>query len=164
MRDYDAEYDDELPEPTRRRSFDEGEADLPLQRPRLRRRARGEARDRESLKQLVRDIPSFLKLLGRLVRDPRVSRVDKGLLVVTIAYVVSPFDLIPDFIPVLGELDDAYLLALALARLLNNAGIDLLLEHWDGDVASLELAISALDRAGSVLPEPIRGLLRRRVR
>ena len=85
-------------------------------------------------------------------------------MVATIGYILMPLDLIPDFIPFLGQIDDLYLLALALDRLMNNAGIDLLLEHWNGDVSSLETAISALDKAGSFLPEKIRSLLRQRVR
>ena len=76
-----------------------------------------------------------------------------------VAYLFVPADLIPDWIPALGEIEDVFLLALALSRLLNNAGIDVLMDHWDGDMASLEAALSALDRAGSLLPEPVRGLL-----
>lgn len=138
--------------------------DLPaIQRPRLRRRDRGDVRDRETMKHLIRDLPRFVKLLWGLYRDPRVSLVDKGLVAATVAYIVVPFDLVPDFLPVLGQIDDIYLLALALDRLLNNAGVDVLLEHWEGEVASLEMAISALDKAGSFLPEQVRALLRKRV-
>lgn len=136
-----------------------------LQVPRLRRRKRkAEAREKENLKGLIRDIPNFLKLLGRLARDPRVSRIDKGIVVATIAYLLMPLDLIPDMIPFLGQLDDLYLLALALDRLLNNAGVDVLLDHWDGEIENLETAISALDRAGSFLPDGIRSLLHQKVR
>lgn len=138
--------------------------DLPaIQRPRLRRRDRGDVRDRETMKHLIRDLPKFLKLLWGLYRDPRVSIVDKGLVAATVAYIVVPFDLVPDFLPVLGQIDDIYLLALALDRLLNNAGVDVLLEYWEGEVASLEMAITALDKAGSFLPEQVRALLRKRV-
>ena len=131
----------------------------PIQRPRL-RRGRAAVRDRETLMRLVRDIPSFLKLLGRLARDSRVSKVDKAIVAATIGYIVMPMDFIPDFLPFIGQVDDIYLLALALDRLLNNAGIDLLLEHWDGDVGSLETAITALDKAGSFLPSQVRSLVR----
>lgn len=124
-------------------------------------RGRGDA-DGFSVGTLVRQIPNFLKLLGRLVRDPRVSVVDKGILAASIAYIVSPFDLITDFIPVIGQLDDIYLLALSLNRLVNNAGMEVLLDHWDGDEESLEEVMGALDRAGEMLPAPIRQLLRRR--
>lgn len=135
-----------------------------IQRPRLRRRNPSEKHDRETLKQLIRDLPRFVALLWGLYRDHRVSILDKGLVIATIGYIIMPMDLIPDFIPVLGQLDDLYLLALALDRLLNNAGVDVLLEHWRGEVASLEVAISALDRAGSFLPEQVRNLLHQKVR
>ena len=136
------------------------EESLPIQKPRLRRRGRTDLRDREAVMRLVKDIPAFLKLLGRLARDPRVSKVDKAIVLATIGYIVMPLDFIPDFWPFLGQIDDLYLLALALDRLLNNAGIDLLLEHWDGDVGSLETAITALDKAGSFLPSQVRALVR----
>jgi uncharacterized membrane protein YkvA (DUF1232 family) len=162
MRDFGSDpIDDFAPD----RGRDEMAEDdlLAIQRPRLRRRSRGEGKDRETAKGLIRDIPNFLRLLGSLARDSRVSLVDKAIVVATVGYILMPMDLIPDFIPFLGQIDDLYLLALALDRLMNNAGIDLLLEHWNGDVASLETAISALDRAGSFLPEKIRSLLRQRV-
>ncbi len=165
MRDHDLNLTDDAETATRpgvrELPHDEG---MPMQRPRLRRRARGDAADRETLKQLIRDLPAFVKLLLRLYRDSRVSRVDKGIVLATVAYLVVPMDLVPDWIPFLGQIDDIYLLALALDRLLNNAGIEVLLDHWDGDVASLEMAISALDKAGSFLPEPVRAFLHQKVR
>ena len=136
------------------------EESVPIQKPRLRRRGRTDVRDKTAVMRLVRDIPAFLKLLGRLARDPRVSKMDKAIVVATIGYIVMPMDFIPDFLPFIGQVDDLYLLALALDRLLNNAGIDLLLEHWDGDVESLETAIAALDKAGSFLPSQLRALVR----
>ncbi|CAN5331716.1 hypothetical protein BH23GEM4_BH23GEM4_07650 [soil metagenome] len=148
------EYD--LPTRDRERDLE------PLSTPRLRRRPREED-DEQSLMGLVRDIPSFVKLLGRLATDPRVSTLDKGIVAATVGYLLMPMDIIPDFIPFLGQVDDIYLIALALDRLLNNAGVDVLLEHWDGDVASLEMAIDALDKAGSFLPDPVRSLLGQRL-
>jgi uncharacterized membrane protein YkvA (DUF1232 family) len=153
-----AEHHAELPAPEHHEEL------AAIQRPRLRRRQRGDVRDRETLLQLARDLPKFVRLLWGLYRDPRVSVFDKGLVVATIAYIVMPLDLIPDFLPLLGQIDDIYLLALALDRLLNNAGVDVLLEHWEGEVSSLELAISALDKAGSFLPEQVRALLHQKVK
>ncbi|HEX5726717.1 MAG TPA: DUF1232 domain-containing protein [Longimicrobiaceae bacterium] len=148
------------PRPRDDEEEDEGEEDghRRLPAPRLRRRPRaGDARDRETLKALIRDIPNFVKLFWRLARDRRVSVLDKALVAAVAAYVVSPIDLIPD-IGVLGQVEDVYLLALVTRRLLNNAGIDVLLDHWDGELSSLEAALDALDRAGSVLPDRVRGL------
>lgn len=139
------------------------ERDLePLSTPRLRRRPRNED-DEQSLLGVIRDLPNFVKLLGRLATDPRVSAVDKGIVAATVGYLLMPLDIIPDFIPFLGQVDDIYLIALALDRLLNNAGVDVLLEHWDGDIGSLEMAVDALDKAGSFLPDPVRSLLGQRI-
>lgn len=136
----------------------------PLATPEASGRARvPEAGDRESLIGLVRDIPNFGRLLYGLARDPRVSSVDKGIVIATIGYLLMPLDLIPDFIPFLGQLDDIYLLALAVDRLMNNSGMDVLLDHWHGDPSSLEMLLGALDKAGSFLPEPVRRLLHRRM-
>ncbi len=167
--------DDEAPHPprARRRPREEAPDDdelvgaRRLEAPRLRRSPRrpgaGDGDIRDTLRGVVRDVPHFLKLLGRLARDPRVSPVDKGIVVAVLAYMVMPVDVIPDFLgPVIGQIDDFYLLALALSRLLNNAGIELLLEHWDGDVSTLETVLTLLDRAGSVLPDRVRMLLGRR--
>jgi uncharacterized membrane protein YkvA (DUF1232 family) len=135
----------------------EDENDFPA--PRLRRRARAETGDRETVMHLIRDVPHFAKLFYRLARDPRVSRLDKGLVLAALGYILLPEDLIPDEIPYLGHVDDVFLLALAFDRLLRHAGIDVLLDHWDGDPASLEMVIAALDRAGSILPDRLMSLL-----
>jgi len=56
--------------------------------------------------QVLTHLPDFIRLYWRLFRDARVSIVAKALLVLTLAYVIWPADLIPDFVPVLGEVDD----------------------------------------------------------
>jgi uncharacterized membrane protein YkvA (DUF1232 family) len=56
--------------------------------------------------QVLRHLPNFMRLYWRLFRDPRVSILPKALLVLTLVYVISPFDVIPDFLPVIGEMDD----------------------------------------------------------
>jgi uncharacterized membrane protein YkvA (DUF1232 family) len=144
----------------RRSYFDDDEGDLG---PRPARRPRGRGKgDREgaSLMSFVRDVPAYAKLLARLAVDPRVSKVDKGIVAAVLVYVVSPVDLVPDWVfPVVGQMEDAYLLALALSRLVNNAGMDVLLDHWDGDPASLGMALDALDGAAALLPGPVRSIL-----
>ena len=141
----------------------------PVQAPRLRRFRRereaggggGGGGRGDTMRQVLRDLPNFATLLGRLAVDPRVSRLDKAIVLAALGYMLMPVDLLPD-LPVIGQVDDVYLIALALDRLLNNAGIDTLLDHWDGDPESLEAALAALDRAGSFLPQGIRNLLGQR--
>jgi uncharacterized membrane protein YkvA (DUF1232 family) len=124
------------------------------------RASRAPARGVElDLRGMVKEIPHFLRLLWGLARDPRVSNADKAIVVGAIAYAALPADLIPDWIPGLGEIEDVFLVALALSRLLSHAGEEVLMDHWDGDVDTLEAAIDALDGATQFLPSSIRGLL-----
>jgi uncharacterized membrane protein YkvA (DUF1232 family) len=136
-------------------SYRELQAAHELRPPRLRRRAVAAERRRGQalVAQLARELSCFAKLLYRLARDPRISRLDKLLLLSALAYVVAPRDLIPDRIPVLGQLDDVLVAMLVLRRLFRHAGIDLLLEHWEGDPATLEALLELVDR-GAVLPAP----------
>jgi uncharacterized membrane protein YkvA (DUF1232 family) len=110
----------------------------------------------------IRQLPQYVRLLGGLVKDPRVSMMDKMLVLGAIAYIVMPIDLIPDFIPFFGEIDDVYLLVLALQRMVANAGRVVLLDHWVGnpaDLADLNLK-GALAAAAFFLPKRIRRRLR----
>ena len=87
---------------------------------------------------LVRLVPDCEVLFKRLLGDPRVDWWRKALLIGVIGYVVSPIDLVPDFIPIAGQFDDAILVVLAIRVLLRAAGPRLLSEHWPGPARSLE--------------------------
>jgi uncharacterized membrane protein YkvA (DUF1232 family) len=76
-------------------------------------------------------IPDCIALVRRLLSDPRVPR-RKLLLFLLVGYLAMPFDLVPDFIPVAGQLDDAILVALVLRAILRAGGEELLREHWPG--------------------------------
>lgn len=108
--------------------------------PRTRSAVRSEARAgaKRTLLDTIRQLPSYLRLLGGLLVDRRVSVLDKALVAGAIAYIVSPLDLIPDFIPFLGEVDDIFLLMTALERLVRNAGADVVHDHWRGDPGEIE--------------------------
>jgi uncharacterized membrane protein YkvA (DUF1232 family) len=93
------------------------------------------------VRALVGFLPDCLVLFRRLARDRRVPRSRKLMLLAVAAYLAFPFDLIPDFIPVLGQLDDALVLALALRSLARAAGPDLLAEHWPGPDPSLRTVL-----------------------
>ena len=113
----------------------------------------------------ILELPRFLRLLWGLVTDRRVSAVDKLLVAGAIAYIVMPADLIPDVIPFLGEVDDVYLLILALRRLIRNAGRTVLLAHWSGDPQRLrDISLRrVLAAAAFFLPFRLRRRLRRSV-
>ncbi len=93
-------------------------------------------------------LPNLVLLFRGLLKDPRVPRGSKALLLFGAAWIASPIDLIPEFIPFLGPLDDAVVAALILRRLVRTAGEDVVTEHWRGDPATLRrlLRLFALRR------------------
>jgi uncharacterized membrane protein YkvA (DUF1232 family) len=86
-------------------------------------------------------IPDCIVLVTRLAHDPRVPRRRKLLLFALVAYLALPFDLVPDFIPVAGQLDDAIIVALVLRSLVRGGGAELIRELWPGPERSLALII-----------------------
>lgn len=96
---------------------------------------------RADARALAGFIPDCLVLFKRLIADPRVDRRRKGLLVGMVAYLALPVDLVPDFIPVAGQLDDAILTAVVLRSVLRGAGPAVVQEHWPGPEQSLRLIV-----------------------
>jgi uncharacterized membrane protein YkvA (DUF1232 family) len=86
-------------------------------------------------------VPDCLVLFKRLLADPAVPRGRKVVLALLVAYLAMPIDLIPDFIPVAGQLDDAILVALALRGLVRGGGPDLIRRHWPGPEQSLRVIL-----------------------
>ena len=106
-------------------------------------------------------LPNLIKLLGRLVRDPRVPRRSKVVIGAALAYLVSPVDLIPEFIPVIGFADDVLLASYAVNHLITVAGEDVVLEHWDGPRDMLELVRSVLEVTSDLVPAQLKRLIGR---
>src|SRR5882762_9403143 len=90
------------------------------------------------LKNLLLFIPNMLLLCVRLLADPRVPAIDRALVAGAIAYAIIPFDLIPDMIPFVGQVDDAYLIALTLLRLMERTDPEVVREHWNGGGDAVE--------------------------
>ena len=82
-------------------------------------------------------LPNLAMLFKGLIKDPRVPTGSKALLLFGAAWIASPIDLIPEFIPFLGPLDDAVVAALILRRLVKTAGREVVEEHWRGDPATI---------------------------
>ena len=99
-------------------------------------------------------LPNLVKLLGRLVKDPRVPRRSKLVLLAAVGYVLSPIDILPEMIPVAGILDDLFLVAFALNHLIERAGEEIVVEHWDGPQDILAMVRSALGTncSGAISP------------
>jgi len=110
----------------------------------------------------VSELPNFLRLLYGLITDARVNAIDKLVVAGAVAYILLPLDVIPDFIPFLGEVDDVFLLILALQRLIANAGRSVLHDYWAGDPDELtELNLEKiLAAAAFFLPRRMRRRLR----
>ncbi len=121
---------------------------------------------RRSVVHAMRLIPNYVRLLFGLFRDDRVSRTDRLLVLGALVYVISPLDFIPDVIPFLGEVDDLFLIVIALQRLIDRAGHAVLLDHWRGDPDELEESslMRVISAASFFLPPAIRRRIRRMAR
>jgi uncharacterized membrane protein YkvA (DUF1232 family) len=92
-------------------------------------------------RELVTLLPNLVRLFRGLLRDPRVPRRSKVLLVIGAVWLVSPIDLIPEFLPGIGGLDDAVVAGLVLRHLVRRAGPAVVREHWPGDPRTLGLLL-----------------------
>lgn len=84
------------------------------------------------LGEAMRLLPDLLRLLRRLVADPAVPRAARVRLALLLGYLAIPFDLVPDFVPVLGYADDAIIVSLVLRSVVRRAGAPLVRRHWSG--------------------------------
>jgi uncharacterized membrane protein YkvA (DUF1232 family) len=94
---------------------------------------------RSDARALARFVPDCVVLMGRLLRDARVAGWRKLLVAVAIGYLAMPIDLVPDFIPIAGQLDDAIIVALVLRAVIRGGNAGLLDEHWPGPHGSLRV-------------------------
>jgi uncharacterized membrane protein YkvA (DUF1232 family) len=109
---------------------------------------------REDARALAGFIPDCRVLIGRLARDRRISRARRAVLFLILGYLALPIDLVPDFLPGIGQLDDAVVLGLALRVAVRGGGIELVREAWAGPEASLTLILRAagLETNGATTP------------
>lgn len=104
---------------------------------------------RSAAREVAMFLPNLAMLFKGLIQDPRVPRGSKALLLFGAAWIASPIDLIPDFIPFLGPLDDAVVAGLILRRLLKTAGRGIIEEHWRGDPATIGRLLRVVDSRGA---------------
>ena len=98
---------------------------------------------RLAARQLFALVPNLLRLARDLIRDPRVPRSSKILLGGAAVWIASPIDLLPEFIPFLGPLDDVVVVLLVLRHVVRRAGADVVREHWRGDPATIATILRA---------------------
>ena len=127
----------------------------------LKRRDKVQLRDR--MKGFLMFLPNLVRLLGRLLKDRRVPTAEKALFVAAIVYVISPLDLIPDVFPFIGQVDDLYMVALVLLRLINRTDESVVRQHWSGGGDIVSLANSIASIAPAILPKRVSRVISSRV-
>jgi uncharacterized membrane protein YkvA (DUF1232 family) len=98
---------------------------------------------REDARALAGFIPDCVVLVSRLARDRRISRPRRAALFIALAYLALPIDLVPDFLPGIGQLDDAVLLGMALRLVVHGGGTEIVRNAWPGPEASLTVVMRA---------------------
>ena len=104
--------------------------------------------DAATLTATARIVPDSVRLIRRLAADPSLHRGVRVRLWLLLAYLLSPIDLIPDFVPVIGYADDAFIVSLVLRSVIKRADVEVVRRHWPGSPEGLD-ALSRLCR----LPE-----------
>lgn len=106
-------------------------------------------------RELALLLPNLIRLFGGLLRDGRVPLRAKIVLAVASLWLASPIDLIPEFIPIVGSLDDAIVAALALRFVLRTTDGSVVREHWRGDPATLERLLRLVSWGGRGTPRAL---------
>ncbi|MEO7540081.1 MAG: YkvA family protein [Pyrinomonadaceae bacterium] len=127
----------------------------------IKRREKSEMKGR--LRSFLMFLPNMVMLLGRLIKDSRVPNAEKVLFIAAIVYVISPLDLIPDIFPFIGQVDDLYVVALTLLRLVNHTDAAVIRQHWSGGGDIVALAESIASIAPKFLPKRVSRVLTSRV-
>ena len=127
----------------------------------LKRREKSELKSR--MRNFLMFLPNMVMLMGRLLKDARVPMAEKALFAAAIVYVISPLDFIPDVFPFIGQVDDLYVVALVLLRLVNRTDESVVREHWSGGGDIVSLADSIANIAPKFLPKRISRVLTSRV-
>lgn len=92
-------------------------------------------------RDLVFALPDILKLLWKVVRDRRVPKLVRGGVIAIAAYLALPFDVVPDYIPILGQVDDVVMLTVGVRTLLRRVPEAVIAEHWSGEQRILEAVL-----------------------
>ena len=109
---------------------------------------------RQVLGEMLLFLPRFVVLLKRLLADPRVPRRSKWIAGGVLLYLVSPLDIIPDFVPGLGQIDDLLVVLLALHGMLNRVDEEVIVEHWQGDADVIRMVRAGVAAAAKLVPGP----------
>jgi uncharacterized membrane protein YkvA (DUF1232 family) len=115
------------------------------------------------MQNLLMFLPNLVTLLFGLLKDGRVPLAEKALFAAAIVYAVVPLDLLPDVLPFVGQVDDLYLIALTLVRMMSRSDERVLREHWQGGGDIVQLVDSVIALAPRFLPKRVNRVLTSRV-
>lgn len=136
-------------------------SDITKANTKLKRGEKSELKGR--MRSFLMFLPNMVMLLGRLLKDARVPTAEKALFLGAIVYVISPLDLIPDILPFIGQVDDLYVVALTLLRLVNRTDESVVRQHWSGGGDIIALTDSIANIAPKLLPKRVSRVLTSRV-
>lgn len=105
---------------------------------------------------IIMFIPNLLRLIAGLLGDGRVPAREKVLLGLAGLYLINPLDLVPDFIPVAGQIDDAILILVVIRRMLNRCDPEVIAAHWHGSAGSFQVADQLFSLVDRALPRSVR--------
>lgn len=118
--------------------------------------------DESTVKEVAMLLPNLAVLVGKLAMDNRVPSETKFALAAGAAYIVSPIDFVPDFIPGLGQAEDIIVALLLVDGIVNSLDQSIVEEHWRGDPMTLARIRSLARSATSFLPEALRNFIMNR--
>ena len=124
----------------------------------------GKLKLKSRMKNLLMFLPNMVALCARLMVDKRVPLTERALFAAAVIYAVIPFDFIPDMIPFVGQIDDLFLIALTLLRLIDHTDDMVVREHWRGGGDIVALAQSAATIAPMLMPKRVARVLLARVK
>lgn len=111
------------------------------------------------MKNLLMFLPNMVSLCVRLMVDARVPKTERALFAAAVIYAIIPFDFLPDMIPFIGQVDDLFLIALTLLRLIDNTDEEVVREHWRGGGDIVALAESVASIAPVLMPRRVARVL-----
>ena len=111
------------------------------------------------MKNLLMFLPNMVALCVRLMVDKRVPKTERALFAAAVIYAIVPFDFLPDMIPFVGQVDDLFLIALTLLRLIDHTDDSVVREHWRGGGDVVALAESVATIAPVLMPKRVARVL-----
>jgi len=119
----------------------------------------GKSQLKSRMKNLLMFLPNMVVLCMKLMVDKRVPRTERALFAAAVIYAVVPFDFIPDMIPFVGQVDDLFLIALTVLRLIDRTDDMVVREHWRGGGDIVQLVESAATIAPLLMPKRVARVL-----